>query len=367
MQRGPARLGIVGAGGIAGGRHLPAVRDLGERVEVVAVVDVDAERARTFAETWNIPRHYTAIEAMLDAESLDLAVVCTPPGAHRPAVAACLRAGVHVWCEKPPTLTLAEYDELMALEGDGGPYVSYVFQHRFGSGAARLREQLATGALGRPLVAACHTMWYRGHGYFDPPWRGRWDTEGGGPTMGHGIHQFDLALHILGDWAEVRAMMGTLDRDIETEDVSMAAVRLESGAMMSVVNSLLSPRETSYLRFDFTDATVELNHLYGYDDSSWVWTPASHVDERVSAAWAPRPNASVASSHTAQLRALLDAMDAGARPPSSGTDGRRSLELVAGLYASALTGQPVLRTDLTPVNPFYHAMNGRPVAAEMTA
>ncbi|GAA4428012.1 Gfo/Idh/MocA family oxidoreductase [Georgenia halophila] len=360
MQRAPVRLGILGAGGIAGGRHLPAVRELGDRAEVVAVADLDGERAHAFAETWRIPHSHDSLEGMLDAEDLELVVVCTPPGAHRDAIVACLRAGAHVWCEKPPTLSLADYDAITAVEHDGGPYVSYVFQHRFGSGAARLREQIASGELGRPLVAVCHTLWYRGHSYFDLPWRGRWATEGGGPTMGHGIHQFDLALNLLGDWDEVRAMMGTLDRDVETEDVSMAMVRLESGAMMSVVNSLLSPRETSYLRFDFTDATVELSHLYGYDDTSWVWTPAKHVAEETVATWAPTAN--VASSHAVQLRALLDAMDAGERPPSSGADGRRSLELVAGLYASAITGRPVARTELTPDNPFYHSMSGEPAS-----
>ncbi len=344
---------------------MPTMRELDGRLEVVAVADVDADRARAFAETWQIPHSYGSVSELLAVEELDLAVVCTPPGAHRDAIVACLQAGVHVWCEKPPVLSLAEYDEIAALERDGGPYASYVFQHRFGSGAARLREHIGAGTLGRPLVAVCHTLWYRGHSYYEPEWRGRWASEGGGPTMGHGIHQFDLALSLLGEWDEIRALTGTLDRDIETEDVSMAAVRLESGAMLSVVNSILSPRETSYLRFDFTDATVELTHLYGYDDSSWRWTPASHVAEDVAASWPPSEN--IASSHAAQLRVLLDAIEAGVRPPSSGVDGRRSLEFVAGLYASAFTGRPVHRADLTPDNPFYHALNGASVTEEAHA
>jgi predicted dehydrogenase len=301
---------------------------------------------------------------MLAADVPDLVVVCTPPGVHRDAIVTCLDAGVSVWCEKPPTLSLAEYDEIASHERDG-VYVSYVFQHRFGSGAQALRRQIAAGELGRPLVAVCNTLWFRAHSYFDLPWRGRWATEGGGPTMGHGIHQMDLTLSLLGDWEEVRAMMGTLDRDVETEDVSMAVVRLESGAMLSVVNSLLSPRETSYLRFDFTDATVELTHVYGYDNSHWRWTPAAHVaeEERV-AGWVPQED--LPSSHAAQLVALLDALDAGERPPSSGADGRRSLEFVAGLYQSAITGRAVRREELTPENPFYHSMNGEPQAAVLS-
>ena len=260
---------------------------------------------------------------MLAAEKPDLVTVATPPGAHRDAVIAALDAGAWVWCEKPPALSLAEYDEMAAHERAGGPYVSYVFQHRFGAGAQRLRRHVEEGTLGRPTVAVCDTLWFRDPAYFAVPWRGRWETEGGGPTMGHGIHQMDLALSILGDWTEVTAVMSTLERDTETEDVSMAIVRLASGGLLSIVNSLLSPRETSFLRFDFDDATVELEHVYGYDNSHWRWTPAAHAagDAERIATWEPTADGS--GSHRAQLTALVDAMERGERPAASGADGRR--------------------------------------------
>ena len=359
----PVRVAIVGSGNIANARHLPAVAAQATPVEVVAAVDVDIDRAKDLAQQWNIPATYTDIEEMLAAEHPDIVFVCTPPVAHREAVIACLKAGSWVWCEKPPALSIAEYDEIAQYEQDGGPYVAYVFQHRFGSGAQQLRRQIQSGELGSPLVGVCNTLWYREPAYFDVPWRGKWATEGGGPTMGHGIHQMDLMLSLLGDWTEVRAMMGTLERSVETEDVSLAAVRFESGALVSMVNSILSPRETSYLRFDFTDATVELTHTYGYDNSSWSWTPAPHVtDESRVASW--RPDEDTPSSHAAQLSELLASFAAGQRPRSSGTDGRRVLEFIAGLYQSALTGQPVLRAELTTANPFYYSMNGDASVAE---
>jgi predicted dehydrogenase len=356
------RVAIVGSGNIAGARHMPAIRSLGGRIDVVGVMDVELDRAQTFAAEWAIPNAFDSIAAMLDRARPELVIVCTPPVAHTGAVIECLDAGVSVWCEKPPTLSLAEYDEIQSHEGVEGPFVSYVFQHRFGSGAQRLRQSIASGELGRPLVGICNTVWYRSPEYYEVPWRGKWRTEGGGPTLGHGIHQMDLMLSLLGDWHEVRALMGTLDRDIEVEDVSLAAVTMESGAMMSVVNSILSPREESYLRFDFTDATVELSHTYGYDNSNWTWTPAAHVvdDARV-ASWAPADNAP--SSHAAQLAELLDALAVGTRPRCSGDDGRRSLEFITGLYRSAITGKPVLRSELTPADPFYSALNGSSILA----
>ncbi|MEU1514910.1 Gfo/Idh/MocA family oxidoreductase [Streptomyces sp. NPDC005811] len=355
----PTRVAIVGAGNIAESSHMPAIQAQNGQATAVAVVDVDHRRAGDFAARWDIPAAYVELEQMLRVSRPDLVIVCTPPVAHREAIITCLDAGVSVWCEKPPTLSVAAYDAISAHEREGGPYVSYVFQHRFGSSARALREHIRTGTLGAPLVGICHTLWYRDAQYFAVPWRGKWDTEGGGPSMGHGIHQMDLMLSLMGEWTEVRADMGTLARDVETEDVSMAVVRFANGAMVSMVNSVLSPRETSYLRFDFPEATVELSHLYGYDNSHWTWTPAPHLPG-ATAADLGAPLDDEPSSHAAQLRALLQALRTGRRPEAGGPDGRRVLAFLAALYESAATGRPVTPDMLTPGNPFYHSMSGRP-------
>ncbi|MGH3390714.1 MAG: Gfo/Idh/MocA family protein [Actinomadura sp.] len=348
------RVAIVGTGGIAQECHMPALRAERERVEVVAALDADADRVKAFCVEHGIPAAYTDLGELLDAARPDLVHVCTPPFAHAEQVVACLEAGAWVLCEKPVCLSLAEYDAITAAERAGGPYAAVVFQHRFGSGGRRLRALIEAGALGRPLVAQCVTAWYRAQKYFEVPWRGRWETEGGGPTMGHGIHQMDLMLALLGEWSEVHAMAGRLDRRIETEDVSLAMVRFASGAMASVVNSVLSPREESYLRFDFTGATVELRHLYGYRDADWSYTPAPHADAAAWTGTAP----DVESSHEAQLTALLDDFERGEPPETSGAGGRLTLELVTGLYRSALTGLPVHRGELGPDDPFYHRLHG---------
>ncbi len=352
------RAAVIGTGGIAGHCHLPALRAESDRVQVVAAMDSDAARVKEFCAEHDVPAAYTDLDRLLERERPDLVHICTPPHVHAAQAVACLNAGAWVLCEKPPCLSLAEYDTVVAAEGDRGPYAAYVFQHRFGSGARHLRTLVREGELGRPLVALCLTTWYRDHAYFAVPWRGRWETEGGGPAMGHGIHQFDLMLSCLGDWAEIRAMAGRLDRDVEADDVSMATVRFENGAMASVVNSLLSPREESHLRFDLTDATVELTHLYGYGNDDWTYTPAPHVtdDARVRR-WRTPPD-DEPSSHGAQLTRVLDAYERGERPETSGAGARGTVEFVAALYKSAFTGRPVLRGEIDPGDPFYQRMNG---------
>lgn len=354
------RAAIVGIGAIGRGSHLPALQQLAAEgeTEVVAAVDIDATAVEAFCADSGVPHGYTDLERMLAEQRPDLVTICTPPTLHREQSVAALRAGAWVWCEKPPVPTLADYDAVQAEEGEAaGPYASIVFQHRFGSGTRHVQRLLAERALGRPLVAHCQTTWYRDTAYYAVPWRGRWQTEGGGPAMGHGIHQMDLLLDLLGPWSEVRAMAGRLVHDVETEDVSTALVRFESGAMATVVNSVLSPDEVSRIRIDCERATVELTHLYGHSNANWHVTPAADVPGELAARWQDF-GADVPSSHLEQLRELVASMRAGRRPRSSGADGRTSLELVAALYKSAFTDSTVRRGEIGPGDPYYTAMHG---------
>ncbi|WP_327595807.1 Gfo/Idh/MocA family oxidoreductase [Streptomyces chartreusis] len=355
------RVAVIGTGAIARDSHLPALARLAEEgeTELVAAVDIDAASVESFRAVAGVDLHgYTDLDRMLREQRPDLVVICTPPTLHRDQTVAALRAGAWVWCEKPPVPSLADFDAVEAEEGpDGGPYASIVFQHRFGSGTRHVRRLLAERAMGRPLVAHCQTTWYRDTAYYAVPWRGRWATEGGGPAMGHGIHQMDLLLDLLGPWSEVRAMAGRLVHDVETEDVSTALVRFANGAMATVVNSVLSLDEVSRIRIDCERATVELTHLYGHRNDDWRITPARDVPAAEATTWQDF-GADVPSSHLEQLRELVASMRAGQRPRSSGEDGRTSLELIAALYKSAFTDATVRAGEIGPGDPFHSAMHG---------
>jgi len=355
VASGVVRVAIVGTGGIAR-VHAAALRP---GAVLVAAMDTDAGRLAAFAgehgavaDEHGAVATYRRLEDLLREERPDLVHICTPPHAHREQALACLRAGVSVLAEKPPVISLREFDEVAAAEADGGPWFASVYQHRFGGGQRRLKGLVADGRLGRPLVAVCHTTWFRDQAYFDVPWRGRWETEGGGPTLGHGIHQMDMLVDVLGDWAEVRAVARRQARRTATEDVSLAHVTFASGAVASVVTSVLSPREESYLRFDFEGATVEVRHLYGYADGDWRITSAPGWE--VPGPLGPGPP----SGHGAQFGEVLACVAAGRRPPVGPGESRRTLALVAGIYASAFTGQPVTPGDLRPGSPFYERMDG---------
>ena len=142
-------LALVGTGGIAA-VHAEAVARLAGRARIVAAVDVDWDRLLGFGQRFAVPRLYRDIDAMLAAETPDLVHLCTPPGLHAEQAMGCLRHGVPVLCEKPPALSLAEFDEIAAVSTASGAPFATVFQHRFGSGGLALRRLPTGRRSGRP-------------------------------------------------------------------------------------------------------------------------------------------------------------------------------------------------------------------------
>src|ERR1044071_8450420 len=320
---------LVGTGSVAES-HVRAIEHTRGRVVLAGAVDIDAERLKTFCTRHKVAAAHADYQAALRAVRPDIVLVAAPPALHAEMTVNALQSGAWVLCEKPFCASLAELDRIEDAERKTGRFAACVFQQRFASSTAHLRRLAAEGLLGRPLVAVCHTLWYRDSNYYAVPWRGKWATELGGPTMGLGIHAMDHLLHLLGDWAEVRAQAATLDREVEVEDVSMALIRFANGALASVVNSALSPRQETSIRLDFQRATVELTHLYGYTRDNWKITlapPAAEEGNTVVQAWQHFPP-DTGSTHAAQLADFVADLDAGRRPLPSGDDAHRTPQLL---------------------------------------
>jgi predicted dehydrogenase len=350
---------LVGTGSVAA-LHMQAIEQTRGRVTLAAAVDVDAERLRTFCAQHNVAHAYEDFATALKAVRPDIVLVAAPPAVHAEMTIAALRAGAWVLCEKPFCASLAELDRIEKTELETGRFAACIFQQRFASSTAHVRQLAADGLLGRPLVAVCHTLWYRDAAYYAVPWRGKWRTELGGVTMSLGVHAIDHLLHLLGDWAEVRAQVATLDRDIEVEDISLALVRFANGAHASIVNSALSPRQETYIRLDYQHATIELTHLYGYTRDNWRFTLAPNLGAegaQLLQAWQDAPS-DIGATHIAQFASFIADLDAGRRPLTSGASARRTFELLTALYKSAFTGQPVRAGTIVPGDPFYSSLQG---------
>jgi predicted dehydrogenase len=379
------RVGIVGCGSIARAHALAYQNNPG--AELVAFHDIVPERADDYADRFGGTAFRTAAE-LIDARP-DVVSVATPPGSHTEVAVELLEGGCSVLLEKPPTTNLADMDVLAAADEASVGSLYLVFQHRHGSGARRAHELLSSGALGRPQVAVCETLWYRPDSYFLPEWRGNWAGEGGGPTLGHGIHQIDLLLHLMGPWETVDARAARIARPVEFEDVSTAIVTFANGAVGTVVTSLLSPRELSRIRLDTTGGTLEVNHVYGYRDADWSWTPAPDAataaslghdpgirsgngsgpptpaeaeDAGTASAGTDRP-----SNHAAQIDQLVEDLLAGRRHSTTLASARPTMDFVTALYASAIERETIARRDLTPDNRFYASLDGGLPADTITA
>lgn len=360
---------VVGTGAVAAS-HAQAYRDprIRESSELTAVVDIDETRARSYAAEHGVPHVYATLDDALSGEQPDLVHICTPPWLHSEQSLAALASGAWVLCEKPPCASLAQLDAIEHAERSSGCYCATVFQWRYGSGMAYVHRALKAGQFGRPLLAVCNTLWYRGPEYFSVPWRGKWKTEVGGPTVGHGIHLMDSLLWLLGDWADVSARTATLDRDIEVEDVSVATIRFESGALATVTNSVLSPRQETYLRVDCELGTIEATGLYSVTNKDWRWTgvpstvdlgTAGQVHEK-------REGGSKAQfaipeetpmTHAEEILSIYDCMANSTAPLTTGRERRRTVDLIASIYKSASTGRIVGAGSIVDSDPFYRSMH----------
>ncbi|WP_433676227.1 Gfo/Idh/MocA family protein [Microbacterium gorillae] len=351
------RVALVGTGGVSR-LHAEAVAAY-PHAQIVAVTDLHPDSAAAFAEQWGVPASYPDLIRLLAEEHPDVVLVCTPPGAHRGQVIAALESGAHVVVEKPPASSLVELDDMRRAAVAADRRLAVVFQQRTGTAAAHVKSLLASGALGRPLLAVCNTLWFRDADYFAVPWRGKWATEGGGTTLGHGIHQLDLLAHLLGDWSSVQGRLWRLDRETETEDMSTATVTFANGTVAQVTTSAVSPCETSSIRIDTQRATITVDHLYGHGHENWRITPAPGFEAEAKG-WV-FPEHEEPSSHAPLLRDVFDALRAGTDLPETADHPARSFEIVAAIYASAAADGAVVTPADLAVHPTHRESFASPV------
>ncbi len=327
------RVAVVGLG--IGRMHVLAFKELRSRFQVVAVCDVDQERAEEVAGWLRGVRAETSLDAVLAAEDIDVVDLCTPPGQHRAQAEAVLRAGKDVICEKPLVGSLREVDELAAIAAETGRSVMPILQYRFGGGIQKVRHLVDTGVAGRPYVANVDVAWRRGADYYAAPWRGRWETELGGVLLSHAVHALDMLLFVYGRPVGVWARTTTLVNDIEVEDCAAVTIRFESGALATLSATLGSVQEISRHRFTFEHLSAESNtEPYTNGAEPWVITPATEQDSTaIDAALADFVPGQ--EDYVGQFERYAAARAADGPLPVTLADARTALEVVTAMYVSS--------------------------------
>ncbi|MYL49452.1 gfo/Idh/MocA family oxidoreductase [Halobacillus litoralis] len=202
------KMGIIGVGGIAQGRHIPSFLDLKDKVELTAVQDVNEGRAEEVAEAHQIPYVFKDYQDMF--EKVDAVTICTPNKFHAEISIAALEAGVHVLCEKPMAITTEECEAMMEAAKKNDRLLSIAYHYRYTPEAQLAKKAILNNEIGDPLVTRVQAMRRRkvpGWGVFTNK-----DLQGGGSLIDFGCHLLDLALWLLDDPKPVEVMGRTYDR-----------------------------------------------------------------------------------------------------------------------------------------------------------
>ncbi len=193
----PVRVALAGAGFIATRGHLPVLKRFSE-AQLVALVELNPERARAVAAQFSIPAVYSDYAAMLREQQPDLVILCTPNAFHAPMSIAALEAGSNVLCEKPMALTVADASAMVHAARATGRVLAIGLHNRFRPEMDFLKQHIEAGGLGNIYYAKASMLRRRGIPGFGS-WFTNHDLAGGGALMDIGVHMVDLALWLMGN------------------------------------------------------------------------------------------------------------------------------------------------------------------------
>jgi predicted dehydrogenase len=249
----PLGFGLLGAGLVAP-FHAKSLQNSGKG-KLVAVADVDADRARKLADEFGC-RAYGSLDDLLADPEVQCVNVLTPNAYHYDAVIAAAQAGRHVLVEKPPAMTLRETDSMIATCAERGVKLGIVLQCRVRKPIQAMKCALAEGRFGRPLMCSAYMKWFRSIDYYkSDAWRSS-RRSGAGVTIQHAFHYLDLCQYLMGPARRVLARMENLAHpEVSLEDTLIATIDWENGAM--------GVAEASTALWPGTDIRIELNGVDG--------------------------------------------------------------------------------------------------------
>jgi UDP-N-acetyl-2-amino-2-deoxyglucuronate dehydrogenase len=333
------RVALVGCGRISR-NHVEAISRI-DGLELVAATDDDPARARALAEPLGIP-WFDSYEKMLAEANCDVVSICTPSGLHPVQGVLAAKAGKHVVTEKPMAISLKGADELVHACDDAHVHLFVVKQNRLNEPVKVLKRAVEEGRFGRLYMASCTVFWARPQEYYDQaPWRGTWEFDGGA-FMNQASHYVDLIQWLMGPVESVMAKTATLARRIETEDTGVAVLRFRSGALGVIeVTMLTYPKNLEgSITLLGEKGTAKIGGTAVNKVEHWEFADPTPDDERIRAMDSNPPNV-YGYGHEGYYRNVLAVLRGDAKPETDGRAGRKSLELILGIYESAKTGRDV--------------------------
>lgn len=337
-------VGLIGLGGISS-EHLEAYLAFPERCHIAALADIVPSKCQRQAERYGLDVPvFSDYHEMLQSVGLSLVSVCTPPASHADAVISALGAGAHVIVEKPMAPSLEECDAMLAAAGAAGKILSVIAQNRFRTPMMKLKHLAQAGVLGKVCHAQVDSYWWRSPSYYDLWWRGTWESEGGGCTSNHAVHHIDALQWVMGSPLEVRALMANLAHtNSEVEDLSCAVMRFESGALAQVTSSVLHHGQEQQFVLQAERARVSYPWRVAATRGKENGFPEhdAATEKEIQELYDALP-ALEHEGHQGQVDNVLSAIEGQGQVLVDGTEGRRTMEVIAAIYKAAITGQAVL-------------------------
>ncbi len=281
------KIGIIGCGGIANGKHMPSLKNL-QNVEMVAFCDIIEERAiKAKAEYGTADaKVYTDYKQLLEDKSIDVVHVCTPNRSHSFITVDALEAGKHVMCEKPMAINSAEAKKMIDAAKRTGKKLTIGYQTRQRGDSQYLKKEAEDGTFGDIYFAKATAIRRRGV----PTW-GVFLNEyeqGGGPLIDIGTHALDMTLWVmnnyepemvvgqtfrkLADQEEQGNAWGPWDpKEYTVEDSAFGFIKMKNGAVINLESSwalnVADYHEASYMicgdkgGADTLDDKARLNYI----------------------------------------------------------------------------------------------------------
>lgn len=327
-------IGIVGMGTIAQTIHLPILSKLPD-AEIVAVCDVDLNKATSVAKKYGIARCYKSYEEMLQKEETIVAVdICAPTDLHRNVAVAVLESKRDVLVEKPLARTQAESEEIVAAAKKNHRTVMVGMNNRFRPDSMILKGFIQEKALGEIYYAKAG--WFRNLSTTNP-WLTRKEQSGGGVVLDLGIVMFDLAFWMMG-YPEVKEVTATnySHHTKGVEDSSITYMKMKNGSTLTIEASWSFESNQDFFYCDCfgTDGSGSLNPfriLKRMHGSLVNVAPASHET----------PQMLYRKSYENELKHWIGALRGLHAVISTGEESVHRMKIVDAIYRSAKLGKAV--------------------------
>lgn len=335
------KVAIVGTGSISN-MHIDGLLTLKDRCEIVALADIYPEKAEAIKEKYDLKsaRVFKSHKEMLDSDvEIDVVHVCTPPYTHAFISIDCMNAGKNVLCEKPMASSIAECDKMLEAEKRNKVTLGVIAQNRFRNGVYKLKKIAESGLAGKVRFAEINSAWWRAHSYYDLWWRGTWEKEGGGPTLNHAVHHIDMLNWIMGKSPiETSAVLTNVMHDnAEVEDLSVACVKYDDNAIAEIISSVVHHGEEQGIVLQCEKAKISMpwsvKAEVGMENGFPTGEGNVELIKQLNDMYDSIPDLQY-EGHTGEIDNFLTAIEKGEKPLITGVDGKRTIELIASIYAA---------------------------------